>query len=178
MEGAFLEAHVDEFRRAEWVDRVRRPMRTDRALYSVHKAPGGLIRTSLLLDDARDVIKYVLITGDFFAFPETTVLDLESALKGCPVARIEARVRSFFEERRPEMPGVGPDDILRALRAALRKRRLQDLGLTAEEASSVHEVNDALERMGEATVVLLPYCAKWVGCALRYDEDCVECGGM
>jgi len=25
-------------------------------------------------------------------------------------------------------------------------------------------------------VVLLPYCAKWADCSLRYDEDCLECG--
>jgi lipoate-protein ligase A len=61
--------------------------------------------------------------------------------------------------------------------AAVRKRDLEAIGLSPEEASSIHEVNDALEHMGEASVVLLPYCAKWVGCDLRYDEDCIECGG-
>lgn len=176
-EARHLEAHLASFRSDGWVHRVRRPLRNDRMLYSVHKAPGGLIRTSLLLDDRRGIIKYVLITGDFFAFPDTTVLDLEAALKNCPVSRMEERVRGFFRQRAPDMPGVTADDFVRAVGAAVRKRDLTAMGLTPGEASSVHEINDALEHLGEASVVLLPYCAKWVGCDLRYDEDCIECGG-
>jgi len=176
-ERTYLDDHVASFREDPWVHRVRRPVNNDRMLYSVHKAPGGLIRTSLLLDDRRSIIKYVLITGDFFAFPDTTILDLEAALKNCPVVRMEERIRSFFTERDPDMPGVTADDLVKAVGAAVRKRDLEALGLTPEEASSVHEVNDALEHMGEASVVLLPYCAKMVECELRYDEDCLECGG-
>ncbi len=169
--------HVASFRNTEWVHRIRRPLRDDRMLYSIHKAEGGLIRTSLYLDDARGIIKYIMLTGDFFAFPDTTVLDLEAALKNCPVVRSEARIRRFFEERSPSMPGVGPDDFVKAVGAALRKCDLTSLGLSPKEASTIHEVNDALEHLGEASVVLLPYCAKWIGCDLRYDEDCIECGG-
>ncbi len=176
-EEGFLAANVASFRGDAWVHRVRRPMNNDRMLYSVYKAPGGLIRTSLLLDDRRGIIKYVLITGDFFAFPDTTVLDLEAALKNCPVARMEERIRGFFDKRSPDTPGVTQDDFVKAVGAAVRKRDLTALGLTPEEASTIHEVNDALEHIGEASVVLLPYCAKWVGCDLRYDEDCIECGG-
>jgi lipoate-protein ligase A len=176
-ESAYLAEHVASFREDPWVHRVRRPMNSDRMLYSVHKAPGGLIRTSLLLDDRRSIIKYVLITGDFFAFPDTTVLDLEAALKSCPVPRMEERIRAFFDARSPDVPGVTAEDFVKAVGAAVRKRDLEALGLTPQEASSVHEVNDALEHLGEASVVLLPYCAKWVGCDLRYDEDCIECGG-
>ncbi|UCC93434.1 MAG: DUF116 domain-containing protein, partial [Thermoplasmata archaeon] len=149
----------------------------DRMLYSVHKAPGGLIRTSLLLDDRRSIIKYVLITGDFFAFPDTTVLDLEAALKNCPVVRMEERIKTFFAERVVDMPGVTAEDFVKAVGAAVRKRDLEALGLTPSEASTIHEVNEALEHMGEASVVLLPYCAKMVECEMRYDEDCIECGG-
>ena len=176
-ETEFMSANIDSFRSEGWIHRIRRPVRSHRMLYSVHKAPGGLIRTSLLLDDARSIIKYVLITGDFFAFPDTTVLDLESVLKNCPVVRMEDRIRTFFEERRPDTPGITADDFIKAVGAAVRKRDLEALGLSPEEASSIHEVNDALEHMGEASVVLLPYCAKWVGCDMRYDEDCIECGG-
>ncbi len=176
-ERSFLEDHLAEFREDEWVHRVRRPIDNDRMLYSVHKAPGGLIRTSLLLDDRRSIIKYVLITGDFFAFPDTTILDLEAALKNCPVARMEDRILSFFLERDVDMPRVTPEDFVRAVGAAVRKRDLETLGLTPVEASSIHEVNEALEHLGEASVVLLPYCAKMVECEMRYDEDCIECGG-
>jgi lipoate-protein ligase A len=173
----YLEDNITSFGDDRWVQRVRRPLDDDRMLYSVRKAPGGLIRTSLLLDDRRSIIKYVLITGDFFAFPDTTVLDLEAALKNCPAVRMEERIRSFFSERDVDMPGVSADDFVKAVGAAVRKRDLEALGLTPGEASSIHEVNEALEHMGEASVVLLPYCAKMVECEMRYDEDCIECGG-
>jgi lipoate-protein ligase A len=176
-EREYVEANLAKFRSDEWVGRIRRPLNAHRMLYSVHKAPGGLIRTSLLLDDARSIVKYVLITGDFFAFPDTTVLDLESVLKNCPVVRVEDRIRTFFKDQCPDMPGVTAEDFVHAVGAAIRKRDLEAIGLTTEEASSVHEVNDALEHLGEASVVLLPYCAKWLDCDLRYDEDCIECGG-
>jgi lipoate-protein ligase A len=176
-EEEFMASNMASFREEGWVHRVRRPMDNDRMLYSVHKAPGGLIRTSLLLDDRRGIIKYVLITGDFFAFPDTTVLDLEAAIKNCPVSRMEDRVRAFFDERSPDMPGLTAEDFVKAVGAAVRKRDLTALGLSPEEASSIHEVNAALEHMGEASVVLLPYCAKMVECEMRYDEDCLECGG-
>jgi lipoate-protein ligase A len=176
-EQSYLDDNVSDFREDQWVHRVERPIHNDRMLYSVHKAPGGLIRTSLLLDDRRSIIKYVLITGDFFAFPDTTVLDLEATLKNCPVVRMEERVLTFFDEQGPDIPGVTAEDFVRAVGAAVRKRDLEALGLTPEEASTIHEVNDALEHLGEASVVLLPYCAKWLDCDLRYDEDCIECGG-
>ncbi|NOQ54969.1 MAG: DUF116 domain-containing protein [Thermoplasmata archaeon] len=176
-EAEFVSANLETFRSEEWIHRIRRPLGSHRMLYSVHKAPGGLIRTSLLLDDARSIIKYALITGDFFAFPDTTVLDLGSVLKNCPVIRMEDRIRTFFEEHRPDTPGVTADDFIKAVGAAVRKRDLEAIGLSPEEASSIHEINNALEHMGEASVVLLPYCAKWVDCDLRYDEDCIECGG-
>ncbi|MCK5253073.1 MAG: DUF116 domain-containing protein [Thermoplasmata archaeon] len=176
-ERTYLVEHVASFHEDPWVHRVRRSLNNDRMLYSIHKCPGGLIRTSLLLDDRRSIIKYVMITGDFFAFPDTTILDLEAALKNCPVVRMEERIRTFFTERSPDMPGVSADDFVKAVGAAVRKRDLEALGLTPEEASSIHEVNDALEHIGETSVVLLPYCAKMVECDLRYDEDCIECGG-
>ena len=55
-------------------------------------------------------------------------------------------------------------------------RNLLDLGLSAKEANMVHMVHDAMERLDETTVVLLPYCAKWNECKMRYDEDCLACG--
>ena len=80
-ERQYVVDHVADFRSRDWVHRIRRPLRDDRMLYSIHKAEGGLIRTSLYLDDARGIIKYIMLTGDFFAFPDTTVLDMEAALK-------------------------------------------------------------------------------------------------
>lgn len=175
-EQEYLDEYLPYYGSDEWVYKVRRPLEDERQLYAIHKAPGGIIRVSLLLDDERDVIKYILITGDFFAYPNRAVLDLEAALKDCRVRRMPKAVKDFFREHGPELPGVKPSDFIRTIEAALRKRDLVALGLSAKEANMVHVVNDALEHRDETTVVLLPYCAKWADCNMRYDEDCLECG--
>ena len=75
------------------------------------------------------------------------------------------------------MPGVTPDDFIQVISDALRKRDLTNLGLSIKEANYIHMVNDAIEKMPEASVVLLPYCAKLASCEFRYDKDCISCGG-
>ncbi len=176
-EEAYLDEHMEKFQSPSWIYKIRRPISDDRVLYSVHKAPGGLIRLSLLLDEPRDCIKTVLITGDFFAYPKRTILDLEARLKRCRLSKIEETVRSFFQKARPEMPGVTPDDFIAAIREALKKRDLRNLGLSIEESNNIFMINDALGRLPEASVILLPYCAKLSGCEYRYDKNCISCGG-
>ena len=175
-EQSFFDEDLPYYESEDWAYKVRRPLEDEKQLYSIHKAPGGIIRVSLLLDQQRDVIKYILITGDFFAYPNRAILDLEAALKDCKVRLMSVVVNHFFKEQGSELPGVKPQDFIDTIEAALKKRDLIRLGLSAKEANMVHMVNDALAHREETTVVLLPYCAKWVDCSMRYDEDCLECG--
>ena len=173
----YLDKHLRRFQSTDWIYKVRRPLTDEHILYAVYKAPGGLIHISLLTDDARDCIKVILITGDFFSYPRRAVLDLEARMKNCPIGKIEETVQSFFAEVKPEMPGVTPDDFIGAIHEALQKRDLTSLGLSMQEANHIFMVNDALERLPETSVVLLPYCAKLANCEYRYDKDCISCGG-
>jgi lipoate-protein ligase A len=173
----YLDRHLEQFQSDDWIYKVRRPLKEEHLLYSAYKAPGGLIRISLLVDDTRDCIKVILITGDFFSYPKRAILDLEARMKNCPIGKVEETVRSFFDELRPEMPGVTPDDFIAAIHEALQKRDLTSLGLSVEEANHLYVVNNALEQLPEASVVLLPYCAKLASCEYRYDKDCISCGG-
>ncbi|MBU0733867.1 MAG: DUF116 domain-containing protein [Proteobacteria bacterium] len=173
----YFQSHLQNFQSPDWIYKVRRPLRDDRLLYSVYKAPGGLIRLSVLIDETRDCIKAILITGDFFAYPKRAILDLEARLRNCRCSRIEETVRSFFRENKPVMPGVSPDDFIKAIDEALKKRDLTNFGLTLKEANYIHMVNDTIEQLPEASVILLPYCAKLADCQYRYEKDCISCGG-
>lgn len=173
----YLDKHLEKFQSTDWIYKVRRPLKDEHLLYSIYKAPGGLIRVSLLADDARDCIKVILITGDFFSYPKRAILDLEARMKNCPIGKIEETVHAFFHEVKPEMPGVTPDNFIEAIHEALQKRDLTSLGLSVEEANHIYMVNDALEQLPETSVVLLPYCAKLASCEYRYDKDCISCGG-
>ena len=86
-----------------------------------YKAPGGLIRIQMRLDDSCRLIKYLVITGDFFAYPARVINDLETALKNAPadgghIARI---VNGFFEDYDAEIPGVTPEHFITAILLAI-----------------------------------------------------------
>ena len=85
-----------------------------------YKARGGLIRVSLLLDDAANYIKSAFITGDFFAYPERGILSLENALKNClnrPEV-IAKKINDFFATQDIRIPGAGADDFINAVTQA------------------------------------------------------------
>jgi lipoate-protein ligase A len=75
----------------------------------VHKAPGGLIRADLEVQD--DVLTAVSLSGDFFFYPEEKLVDLEEALTGAAVEDASRVVTRFYEKHDIESPGVAPEDL-------------------------------------------------------------------
>lgn len=120
-EREMLEQELHYFRSEEWI-RGQRACLQESSLVTVdHKAPGGLIRVSLLHDRRRRRIKSVMITGDFFAYPERSILDLEGYLKNShsnPPELLQ-RVHSFFTKHQVKVPGITPKDFYDALHAAV-----------------------------------------------------------
>ncbi len=59
----------------------------------------------------------IRITGDFFSIPKEAVFHLEDALRGERLDEEKLRivVKRFYEADKPEMPGVGPEDVVQAL---------------------------------------------------------------
>ena len=147
-EEQYLERHIARFRSPEWVYKVSRPEHDDCLLHSTYKAPGGLIRISALVDDVRNIIEAIVITGDFFAYPKRTIYDLEARLKRCRCDAVEAVVGGFFADNKPTIPGVTPDDFVAAIHEALRKRELSALGLTRREANEVSMVCETSRKAG------------------------------
>ena len=79
-----------------------------------YKAPGGLIRVQMRLDEEVRVIKYVMISGDFFAYPVRAVNDLETVLKNTPICgnHIRDRIHGFFAKEEINVLGVTADDFI------------------------------------------------------------------
>ena len=108
------------FRSEEWI-RGTRPLQKSHLSTADHKTPGGLVRVSLRVDPVRRIIKSAMITGDFFAYPDRAILDLEAALRNTsnrPEA-IRATLCRFFEVNDVTIPGVSPDDLYQALCLAI-----------------------------------------------------------
>jgi len=119
-EALFAEA-LAEIDTPEWVHQHHRPLAETHVLEGLHRSPGGLMRAALALDTARDRIKQVWVTGDFFVKPARTVVDLEAHLRDTPVSALEANVQEFFARHPVEMLMLSPDDFLTVIRSALVK---------------------------------------------------------
>jgi lipoate---protein ligase len=63
----------------------------------------------------------VLFTGDFFIAPPRTLYDLESALRGTPVADAGAAVARFFAQAHVGLLSAAPADFARAVDAAVAR---------------------------------------------------------
>ena len=136
-ERKLLEQELPLFQSDDWIRGTRRLQ--DNSLRTVdYKTPGGLIRVTLRLDRARHRIKYAYITGDFFAYPERSILDLEAVLKNAssdPPLLLQT-VRSFFAAHQVRIPGIAPDDFFYALQAAIYPAgRGREQSLEAAESS-------------------------------------------
>lgn len=79
----------------------------------VHKAPGGLIRSSYELKEGK--ITNLSISGDFFCYPSDAISMLESALDGVNLPEILDYVTKFYGKHTVEIPGITPEDWVKAL---------------------------------------------------------------
>jgi len=179
-EERLLQGRLPYFRSDAWVNSDRLPLTDEGVVHAVDKTPGGLIRVSLALDRARNIIKSVLITGDFFAFPSRSVLDLEAALKltPCEKGSLARVVESFFVETRARIPGVSPDTLVKLILEAADKFSYASFGIGLPEANHLYPVGRGMIQGGDGfSVLLLPYCAKPPSCKYRNIDGCEKCGG-
>ena len=82
------------------------------------KVKGGkLIEVAV---DYNGAISKVVITGDFFMHPESTLTDIEKQLIGANISDSEeeftARISSAVEKKDVTMIGISPQDIARAVK--------------------------------------------------------------
>jgi lipoate-protein ligase A len=79
------------------------------------KLPGGLIRITAVNKDGR--LHDVHLSGDFFIFPQSAVLELEKALEGAEyrTEELSAAIARDFHEGGVEAPGITPRSLAEAL---------------------------------------------------------------
>jgi len=79
-------------------------------LFGLHKARGGLIRTTEEISEGR--IEDIAISGDFTFFPKERLDGLEESLEKVPLKedQIIERVETYYEEEGIESPGVESKD--------------------------------------------------------------------
>ncbi len=173
-----LRMKLPYFSSPEYIFKVRDPLPRRKTVSSILKAPGGLIRISIAIDTKAKVINQILITGDFFVSPKRAIFDIESLLRNSKTtpADIEGIIRSFFDDEKPQIPGVKADHLIRAIEEALQKIDLLPHGFDEEETHHLFPVLKPFKEIRRPEVLLLPYCAKEANCFYRNLEGCEECG--
>ena len=134
VERELFEAALPERRSKDWILGRRVPFRPQRILRSIHKEKGGLIRVALKVDTKKEILREILITGDFFIHPRRAVYDLEAALKNAPIRDLPGIVKRYFSDTPLETLGLTWEDFWRAIQLALEKLIYPKFGFTLEEA--------------------------------------------
>ncbi len=81
---------------------------------------GGRIAAHVRLEGPlQNRIREIVVTGDFFVTPPSTILDLEAALRGVPLDDLEAEVERFFAETKVGLLTAAPADFSHAIRNAI-----------------------------------------------------------
>ncbi|MDO9537915.1 MAG: DUF116 domain-containing protein [Thermoplasmata archaeon] len=163
-----------------WVHKVKSPGNEQSTIHSIHKGDGGIIRTAMNVNMQQERIKSVLITGDFFSFPQRIILNLEAELKDvkADIGIISEKVEHFFERTDCTVPGFGASDFIEGVKKCLDKAEITRYGIPLHLANRINVVNDTFAGIiGKSPRhLLLPYCSKSLSCGWRYKDGCAECG--
>jgi len=80
-------------------------------MHKVYKAPGGLIRADFEVEEGK--FAHVILSGDFFCFPEEAIGWLETRLEGEPIGEVQSLLTRFYSEKEIETPGIEIGDWIR-----------------------------------------------------------------
>jgi lipoate-protein ligase A len=84
---------------------------------------GGSVRADIRLEGPRcELIREVLVTGDFFVTPTRVIFDLEASLRGLHVSDVGAAVDAYFARTPADFLSLGPGDIRHVVDMALSRR--------------------------------------------------------
>jgi len=145
------------------------------------KTPGGVLHVRLQLNPAGDVLERAEFAGNLHLAPGNLLSMLSAWLSKTPLARLDGRFEEFFHTHRYDMLAITPADIRRGLDLALdRRAQERRFSLSGGQANSlmVHAPSGKAveEIVREASVMLVPYCAKPAWCKWRHRDGCPECG--
>ena len=87
-----------------------------RIIETAFKAPGGLIRATLEIDDSDKIID-VLLSGDFWMYPKEALKELENTLIGCNINEKEilTNIHDFYKATNIKTPGMLPEHFAKTI---------------------------------------------------------------
>ena len=120
-EEAIYHQALEEIDSDAWVYQHNRPVSEAPLIEDIYKAPGGLIRTTIIVDALKQRIKQLWITGDFFVQPSRLVVDLEASLRNTSISELQTNVQDFFAHANAQMLMIQAEDFIAAISQALAR---------------------------------------------------------
>ena len=106
-----------------YVEMLDAPDTSDMTVSASLTGRGGTVRADIRLEGPRrELIREVLITGDFFVTPPRVIFDLEAALRGLEIGDVGRVVDDYFLRTNADFLSLGPGDIRRVVDMALSGR--------------------------------------------------------
>ena len=106
-----------------YVQMLDAPAADDMTVSASLTGRGGSVRADIRLEGPRrQLIREVLITGDFFVTPPRVIFDLEAALRGLEVSQVAAAIDAYFARTPADFLSLGPGDIRHVVDMALSGR--------------------------------------------------------
>jgi lipoate-protein ligase A len=106
-----------------YVQMLDAPAADDMTVSASLTGRGGSVRADIRLEGPRrELIREVLITGDFFVTPPRVIFDLEAALRGLEVGNVAKAVDDYFARTDADFLSLGPGDIRHVIDMALSGR--------------------------------------------------------
>lgn len=178
-EKAALEDKLGYYESDEWVYGIKHKSSSSKYWY-LYQTDAGTLRIHIWVEPKRNMIRQVLITGDFFCRPARFVLDLEASLKFAMLEEEELRrkVEDFYYSNDGEFIGISADQIIEALVSVVRKMEFKLLDLNPDDVNEIFMVNMTAKDAESEKLrwLLLPYCSKKIDCDYRKIPDCIQCG--
>jgi lipoate-protein ligase A len=106
-----------------YVKMLDAPADDDMTVSASFTGRGGSLRADIRLEGPRrELIREVLITGDFFVTPPRIIFDLEAALRGLEAGDVGKAVDDYFARTRADFLSLDPGDIRHVIEMALSGR--------------------------------------------------------
>lgn len=118
-EAGRFQAALAEIDTHDWINLLDQSTADAPLLVATQKFPGGMIQARVAYDRARQRIKQVWFSGDFFVSPKRVIVDLEAALRDTDAHAARRHVRDFFATREADLLGLAPDDFAWVVEQAL-----------------------------------------------------------
>jgi len=146
------------------------------------RTAGGTLRARAVFTPPGSHLHHVEFAADTQVEPTDFFSGLQHALEDSPVSHLGKRVADHMRHHPPDAIGFSAAEIRQLLSQLADKHRFSRLsGLGPAEINALMPYVpaaglDSAALLAQASVMLVPYCAKPAWCTWRHRDGCTECG--